>query len=308
MNSDFPPDPKELDKELAKWGYGLSNFTHVLAEILCGFWEDHYLGIKISSVEKEITTIEKLKKDIIDSLRLYLDKYPELLLLNYQGLKSQEQKKWIMRVFKLNEFFSRIDSMNDPLRDIIEDEYLLCKKSGTHIVQRNKIAAVWAKAMKNSWIDIAKLLKWFYKKLEHTSYGDKICIGNDEKKEKEKLRTGSYYLKEKYPDALDLYFRTFFNESIQKTKLHTFHSIVFGKDSIKIVRSPKLLKPMSIPWPPKSKHKPQSISSEWYCVYKMKFIGKKKIYSDSTIDISSLKQLPHISFPNGEKFYLPTSR
>lgn len=140
--------------------------------------------------------------------------------------------------------------------------------------------------MKDSWEDIAGLLKWFHKRLKDTAYGNEIKIDKITKAKKT-LKIQCLYSMDKYQNLVEILFRSFFlEESFIFKERYSFHSIKFEENSIEISR-------------PNKNHQ---------FIEKMEFKGKKKFYSFYKIKFAFPKEPPFITFPKEETFLASSAK
>jgi hypothetical protein len=156
----------------------LIKFAYVLAEAFSG-------KPTRTSIKNELNYIDKLHDDLLSGLILYCEKFS--VIEGYEVLASEEEKRdYIIKEFGLNPFFELLEYRAGGLRSILNA--LPARTSGRPISIKIKIALIWASFMQKKgeihWSNIARLFKWFYKRLHNTEYGGDISTKNNLNKER----------------------------------------------------------------------------------------------------------------------------
>lgn len=147
-------------------------------------------------------------------------------------------------------------------------------------------SSLWKKISSSAdWPNVVGLLDWFHNKLKKTPYGGKLelpyKIIKYEGRVKYLKRRCSLIIKKDVKDAISN-FRVFIPEGLPVEIRFIPYSIKFNEKSIEI----------------------SGIKEKIFFTRKVDFIKDKKF----SFDYSIPKQLPSITFPNGEIFKAPTTR
>ena len=188
---DIRANPIDQDSKLREIsGFGLSVYADVLEGILTEqAWHDRRTILKKPLNLKALEKIEQIKVDTMNSIRSFLNISPSLLF-GYPAIEGREDI--LKTIFKPEPFYDLLNEYETMLKTRIY--YAEEPKKGRRISKKIKIASLWAKALKRSWPNVTRLLKWFYMRLENTNYGNEIKISEDIRNEKKKLKNRGNYI------------------------------------------------------------------------------------------------------------------
>lgn len=277
---DIRANPIDQDSKLREIsGFGLSLYASVLEGTLTeNVWHDRSTVRKKNLNLKALKKIEQIKIDTMNSIRSFLNISPSLLL-GYPAIEGREDI--LKTIFKLGPFYNVLNEFETMLKTRIY--YAEERQKGRHITKKIKIASIWARAMKHSWPNVTRLLKWFYIRLENTTYGNEIRITDDIRIEKKKLKNQGNYILKEYKNDIDFNFKVCFKGLFRKKNIPPFDSIKFYKDRIEVCA--------------RYDYENSAIK------LKTEFLGKKVIDSIELFKMKAPIKKPHIIFPNGEIFY-----
>lgn len=256
--------PQRVDEVLeAKYGYGLYDFAHCLADLL--YHEPtvvdsgrEFAGFKLPEKywDNLINKLEDLKQITLtrlDAIGYILEPFDDgfYMPVKYEEHDLEEYSKELIedikKDFKLNPYFKAIDEKIERLKSF--KEKTPTDKRGRPIKARNMTALIWSYIMKKSNIKgcdmkgMADLFDWFSWNLKGSYYGNKLLqqTGEDTfdehhlKREvlrlKANLKTNDF-LRERIEILKDYYFS---HKDLEKMSTVDFTQQVSQWDSVPMV-------------------------------------------------------------------------
>jgi len=287
--------------------YRLLNYAYVAADLIMrffmgppenplpqGVFPGIVYGTTKSSVSKELTLIEKLRKDLLNKLFSYSIKFLQDKELNNKS--TEEKKRVIIMRFGLSEFFKRFEEREALLKILLGDESLppgwkiirkfppgkitLPERRGRPIDIKIAIASYWSVAMKESnkvsWINIVRLLKWFHSHIENTSYSEYLKLS-------ERIRDKAGYLKKQCNQIIKK--QPFFEDNVLYTYFYD---------------SPPHPAPRFVEFKINSIKVGEIHSGNTLVVKELNFTNKRKPKYTEKIKDKMPSKPPYIAFPDGE--------
>ncbi|MDH5466513.1 MAG: hypothetical protein OEY25_03755 [Candidatus Aminicenantes bacterium] len=275
---------KEIDEILKN---KLLYYAYYLALVLADtFWGYPYFGMKKSSINSELNEIDKIKRNLLESLRLYLEKYPVTLIIN-------KDDNSIIKRFRLQPFFRLLSAREKWIKQY--SNLYSCDIAKHPLARKYKIAYFWALLMYHNpgynregeipWAAIIRLMDWFYEGLKDTSYGNNLLTGIKIENAVRKFKKHCYSMikREDFFDSKKNAGIFMPGYSARPLKINPY-SIGFNKESIEIAEKFK----------------------ECITIHTIKFEKRGNLYLFDATKISDFsllrKKLPFIFFPNGETF------
>jgi len=254
---------EELDSFLKKrYGYGIWEFEFNLAYIY-GIYQERKKQKVYKFIEERIQRLENIKSKIIVTLDDFLNEIKFYELSNEFIFKSkikwtpQNRTDFIIKHYKLNQFFSVINKQIDRLKgrkSYMENE---SPEIPTQILEPiylkplNLVILIWSYAMRRGskidWVNMQNLLNWFSKKLDEKGILDFFGFEIYNAPSTEILRlTRNKYRNTKYGIYAKLDFVLFFNvrkdegkrrfpKPLDKTDDYKDYSLEYMKEHIDLM-------------------------------------------------------------------------